>query len=77
MNEVDLIRLEEFRQLKKEIRGSEEYLIVGLDVGKGDVGSETTYDIGLLVADSASCFRTYVPYYCFRTYVPYYARLKT
>ncbi len=28
------IRLEEFRQLKKEIRGSKEYLIVGIDVAK-------------------------------------------
>lgn len=34
MNEVDSIRLEEFRQLKKEIRGSKDYLIVGIDVGK-------------------------------------------
>jgi transposase len=34
MNEVDGIRLEKFRQLKKEIRGSGEYLIVGIDVAK-------------------------------------------
>ena len=34
MNEVDLIRLEEFRQLKREIRGSTEHLIVGIDVAK-------------------------------------------
>jgi transposase len=34
MNEVDDIRLEEFRQLKKEIRGSRAYLIVGIDVAK-------------------------------------------
>jgi transposase len=34
MNETDRIRLEEFRQLKKEIRGSREYLIVGIDVAK-------------------------------------------
>ncbi|MFA4910379.1 MAG: IS110 family transposase [Desulfobacteria bacterium] len=34
MNETDSIRLEEFRQLKKEIRGSKEYLIVGIDVAK-------------------------------------------
>jgi len=27
MNKVDSIRLEEFRQVKKEIRGSEDYLI--------------------------------------------------
>jgi transposase len=34
MNEVDSIRLEEFRQIRKEIRGSREYLIVGIDVAK-------------------------------------------
>lgn len=34
MNKIDNIRLEEFRQLKKEIRGSKEYLIVGIDVAK-------------------------------------------
>jgi len=34
MNQTDRIRLEEFRQLKKEIRGSTEYLIVGIDVAK-------------------------------------------
>ena len=34
MDVVDRIRIEEFRQLKKEIRGSEKHLIVGIDVGK-------------------------------------------
>jgi len=34
MNEADRIRLEEFRQFRKEIRGSTEYLIVGIDVAK-------------------------------------------
>ena len=34
MNEVDAIRIEVFRQFKKEIRGSKEYLIVGIDVAK-------------------------------------------
>jgi len=34
MKESNLPRLAEFRQLKKEIRGSEEYLIVGIDVAK-------------------------------------------
>ena len=34
MNEIELTRLEEFRQLREEIRGSEEYLIVGIDVAK-------------------------------------------
>lgn len=34
MNDSDGIRLREFCQFKKEIRGSTEYLIVGLDIGK-------------------------------------------
>ncbi len=34
MNEVDIIRLEQFRQIRNEIRGSSEYLIVGIDVAK-------------------------------------------
>ena len=34
MNQVDRSRLEEFRQFRKEIRGSAEYLIVGIDVAK-------------------------------------------
>ena len=34
MNEADVIRLRKFRQLKEEIRGSKEYLIVGIDVAK-------------------------------------------
>jgi transposase len=34
MEQVDGIRLQEFRQLKNEIRGSAEYLIVGIDVAK-------------------------------------------
>lgn len=34
MNQVDSIRLGEFRQLKKGIRGSKEHLIVGIDVAK-------------------------------------------
>ena len=34
MNEVDRIRLEQFRQFRKEIRGSKEYLLVGIDVAK-------------------------------------------
>jgi transposase len=34
MNRVESIRLEEFRQLKKEIRGSNKYVIVGIDVAK-------------------------------------------
>lgn len=34
MNEKDNSRLKEFRQTRKEIRGSNEYLIVGIDVAK-------------------------------------------
>jgi transposase len=34
MDGEDHTRLEEFRQLKKEIRGSEEYVIVGIDIAK-------------------------------------------
>src|SRR4030042_64681 len=34
MDEVERIRLEQFRQMKREIRGAEGYLIVGIDVGK-------------------------------------------
>ncbi|MBW2353228.1 MAG: IS110 family transposase, partial [Deltaproteobacteria bacterium] len=34
MNGVDTTRLERFRQLRKEIRGSDEHLIVGIDVAK-------------------------------------------
>ena len=34
MNDVDGNRLEEFRQLKQEIRHSEQHLIVGIDVAK-------------------------------------------
>src|SRR3972149_3654419 len=34
MDEQNRNRLEEFRQLRQEIRHSEQYLIVGIDVGK-------------------------------------------
>ncbi len=34
MNNVDSARLEQFRQVRKEIRGSKAYLIVGIDVAK-------------------------------------------
>ena len=34
MNNVDTIRLEQYRQIRKEIRGSREYLVVGIDVAK-------------------------------------------
>ena len=34
MDDLDSIRLEKFRQIKQEIRGSKEYLIVGIDIAK-------------------------------------------
>jgi transposase len=34
MNEIESIRFAQFRQLKKEIRGSKDYLIVGIDIAK-------------------------------------------
>ncbi len=34
MDDVDRNRLEEFRQLRREIRHSEHYLIVGIDIAK-------------------------------------------
>jgi transposase len=34
MNVVDGIRIKEFRQFKKEIRGSRDYLVVGIDIAK-------------------------------------------
>jgi len=34
MNNVDSIRLEQFRQIRKEIRGCKDYLVVGIDVAK-------------------------------------------
>ena len=34
MNPEDGTRLEEFRQFRKEVRGSSEYLLVGIDIAK-------------------------------------------
>jgi len=34
VNDKKIIRLEQFRQLKKEIRGSGKHLIIGIDVAK-------------------------------------------
>ena len=34
MNEKDLTRIKEYRQIRKEIRRSDKYLVVGIDVGK-------------------------------------------
>jgi len=34
MNNADSIRLDQFRQIRKEVRGAKDYLIVGIDVAK-------------------------------------------
>lgn len=34
MNNETLARIEKFRQFRKKIRGSEDYLIVGIDISK-------------------------------------------
>ncbi len=34
MNPEDRTRLEKFRQFRKEVRGSSEHLLVGIDVAK-------------------------------------------
>ncbi|RZB34823.1 MAG: hypothetical protein SRB1_00591 [Desulfobacteraceae bacterium Eth-SRB1] len=34
MNDEEIIRYEKYCQLRKEIRGSEDYMIVGIDVAK-------------------------------------------
>ncbi len=34
MNTEDLIRLKKYRQMKDEIRGSDQHMIVGIDIGK-------------------------------------------
>jgi len=47
MDEEDCIRVDEFRQLKREIRGSERHLIIGIDVAKekGDHGRDEKEDV--------------------------------
>jgi hypothetical protein len=34
MNESEVSRVDEFRQFKRQVRGSNQYLIVGLDIAK-------------------------------------------
>jgi hypothetical protein len=34
MNEIQATRFDAFRQFKRQIRGSKDYLIVGLDIAK-------------------------------------------
>jgi hypothetical protein len=59
MTKVDVSRIEQFRQLKKEIRGTDNHLIVGIDIAKskhhaffGTPNSRTVLK-GLVVENSA------------------------
>jgi transposase len=63
MNKNDTNRVDAFRQFKRQIRGSKEYLIVGLDIAKrkhhaffGDANGGTLLK-GLIVENSAEGFR--------------------
>jgi transposase len=63
MNGIEFNSIDHFRQFKKEIRGSKEHLIVGLDIGKrkhhgffGDANGRTLRK-GLIVENSAEGFR--------------------
>jgi len=62
MDFMDISRIKEFRQFKKEIRGSEQYLIVGIDIGKvkhhaflGTANGHTVQK-GLIVKNNLSGF---------------------
>jgi transposase len=63
MNKVKTTRVDEFRQFKRHIRGSKDYLVVGLDIAKrkhhaffGDANGRTLLK-GLIVENSAEGFR--------------------
>ncbi|NIQ65765.1 MAG: IS110 family transposase, partial [Candidatus Aminicenantes bacterium] len=62
MSKQDISRVERFRQFKNQIRGSDRFLIVGLDIGKnmhhGFLGTAMgiTVKRGLRVENSASGF---------------------
>ena len=63
MNVTQTNRVDEFRQFKRQIRGSKDYLIVGLDIAKrkhhgflGDANGRTLLK-GLVVENSAEGFR--------------------
>ena len=63
MNEIESNSIDRFRQFKKEIRGSKEHLIVGLDIAKrkhhgffGDANGRTLLK-GLIVENTAEGFR--------------------
>ena len=62
MNENERSRVDAFRQFKKQIRGSTEDLVVGLDIGKrkhhaflGNANGKTVLK-GLIVENSAEGF---------------------
>lgn len=62
MNAVETTRVDEFRQFKRHIRGSKDYLVVGLDIAKrkhhaffGDANGRTLLK-GLIVENSAEGF---------------------
>ena len=63
MNAIKATRVDAFRQFKRQIRGSKDYLIVGLDIAKrkhhgflGDANGRTLLK-GLIVENSAEGFR--------------------
>ncbi len=62
MNADEVSRIEKFRQLKEEIRGSKRHLIVGIDIAKkthyGFLGNATGKTIlrGLAIENTASGF---------------------
>ena len=71
MNETQSNRVDEFRQLKSQIRGAREYLIVGLDIAKrkhhgflGDANGKTILK-GLIVENSAEGFGHLLSQVCF------------
>jgi hypothetical protein len=49
--------------LKETGRPDRDFICWYTPNGGGDIGSETTYDMGLWGVDSAGCFRTCVPYH--------------
>jgi len=58
MGKKDLSRIKAFRQLKKEIRGSNDYLIIGLDIGKSThhafLGTATGRTLRRLVVENSA-----------------------
>ncbi|MCP4650268.1 MAG: IS110 family transposase [PVC group bacterium] len=58
MDEKDLSRINAFRQLKKEIRGSKEHLIVGIDIGKINhhafLGTATGHKLRSIVVENSA-----------------------